>query len=69
LIFLPPYSPDLNPIEQLWKRLKRETSTAFFKTGEEFLIRTTFKRLSRRIRYCKGWIKRFLHEKFKKLCR
>jgi len=70
LIYLPPYSPDLNPIEQIWKSLKREISTAFFKTKEEFLrlIKTTFKKLSEKISYCAGWIKKFLPEKFKKLC-
>ncbi|MFQ6063540.1 MAG: transposase [Methanosarcinales archaeon] len=26
LIFLPPYSPDLNPIEYIWKSIKRMLS-------------------------------------------
>ncbi len=30
LIFLPPYSPDLNPIEFIWKSIKREISKNFF---------------------------------------
>ena len=28
LIFLPPYSPDLNPIEFIWKSVKRAVSIA-----------------------------------------
>ena len=24
LVYLPPYSPDLNPIEKLWKKVKRK---------------------------------------------
>ena len=28
LIFLPPYSPDLNPIEFIWKSVKRSVSIA-----------------------------------------
>jgi len=70
LVFLPPYSPDLNPIEHVWKSLKREISTEFFQTKEEFhsAIKTTFKSLSEEISYCAGWIKKFLPEKFEKLC-
>lgn len=31
LVFLTPYSPDLNPIERLWKRLRKDvTHNAFF---------------------------------------
>jgi len=29
LVFLPPYSPDLNPIEYIWKSLKRAISPKF----------------------------------------
>lgn len=29
LVFLPPYSPDLNPIEYIWKSIKRVVSRNF----------------------------------------
>jgi transposase len=32
LVYLPPYSPDLNPEEYLWKSMKRELSKDFIKT-------------------------------------
>lgn len=37
LIKMPPYSPDLNPIEQVWRITRREnTHNVFFKTINEF---------------------------------
>ncbi|MDR2829551.1 MAG: transposase [Methanobrevibacter sp.] len=36
LIYLPPYSPKLNPNEQVWRTVKRELSTEFI-ASEEFL--------------------------------
>lgn len=34
LLFLTPYSPDLNPIERLWKRLRKDvTHNSFFETN------------------------------------
>ena len=35
LIFLPPYSPELNPAENIWAMLKRKFTNKFFKTLEE----------------------------------
>ncbi len=35
LIFLPPYSPELNPAEKIWAKFKRHFSNQFFKTMEE----------------------------------
>jgi transposase len=32
LIFLPPYSPFLNPIEDVWRKIKREIYKSFLKT-------------------------------------
>ncbi len=32
LVFLPPYSHDLNPIEFIWKSIKREMSPLLIKT-------------------------------------
>ena len=38
LMFLPPYSPDLNTIERVWRRLrKRVTHNTFFETFEKFI--------------------------------
>ena len=37
LVHLPPYSPQLNPIEQVWKSIKRITYTTFVETKEELI--------------------------------
>ena len=40
IMFLPPYSPDLNPIEQVWRKARREvTHNRFFKSMEEKAIK------------------------------
>jgi transposase len=31
LLFLPPYSPELNPAEKMWKHIKRKFTNQFFK--------------------------------------
>lgn len=37
LIYLPPYSPNLNPIERLWKVMNEQArNNVFFKTAQEF---------------------------------
>ncbi|BDZ71671.1 transposase [Methanobacterium petrolearium] len=35
LIFLPPYSPDLNPIEDVWRKIKGTASINYFKDSKE----------------------------------
>jgi transposase len=35
LIFLPPYSPELNPAEKIWANLKRKFTNKFCKTLDE----------------------------------
>lgn len=35
LVFLPPYSPELNPAEKVWAKFKRAFSNQFFKTIED----------------------------------
>lgn len=35
LVHLPPYSPDLNPIEQIWRALKKELALLYLLTKEE----------------------------------
>ncbi|WP_432419565.1 transposase [Flavobacterium marginilacus] len=38
LIFLPPYSPELNPAELVWLNMKRKTTNKIYKIMEEFKI-------------------------------
>jgi len=35
LLFLPPYSPELNPAEKIWQTLKRKFTNRLFKTMEQ----------------------------------
>jgi putative transposase len=62
LVFLPPYSPDLNPIEYIWKTIKRELSPLFIKTKKQLReqIEKHFKKFSKTKTYAKKWIKKFL---------
>jgi len=70
LVFLPPYSPDLNPIEQIWKDVKREVSAALFRTKEGFLnvIKEAYHQSSGKLRYARGWVSKFLPWKYNQLC-
>ena len=70
LTFLPPRSPDLNPIEQLWRCLKREISTALFRSEEEFLaiIENAYNQLSRRFCFASNWFLKFLPHRSNQLC-
>lgn len=62
LTFLPPYSPDLNPIEQIWRCLKRELSTAHFRSEKEFkaIIQNAFNQLTERLSFSASWFQKFL---------
>ena len=68
LIFIPPYSPHLNPIEYIWKTIKRELSPIFIETQQQIreLIETHFKNRSQSKTYAKKWIKKFLTKSVKK---
>jgi putative transposase len=59
LVFLPPYSPDLNPIEFIWKSIKRELSPLSIETLKQMReqIEKHFKRFSQSKTYAKNWIK------------
>ena len=37
LIFLPTYSPDLNPIEDIWRIIKKFVSNKFIKNGKDIV--------------------------------
>jgi putative transposase len=69
MVYLPPYSPHLNPIEQVWKSIKRELSPHLFFDREEMkeMIREAFYRLTKSTGYAKKWIQKILAELSKKL--
>lgn len=64
LVPLPPYSPKLNPIEQVWRTVKNELSTDFIE-DEQYLI-DNFKRIYYEIvdnySFVENWIRKFLKE-------
>jgi transposase len=67
LVFLPPYSPDLNPIEFIWKSVKRVLSKVFIE-NEGFLrsmIYGAFIKFSHNLGFAWRWIQKFLPEEYK----
>jgi putative transposase len=67
LVHLPPYSPDLNPLEFIWKSIKRVISQTFIPDLSYlmWLIREHFEVFSSRLSFAQGWIERFLGEDVK----
>jgi transposase len=67
LIYLPPYSPDLNPIEFIWKSIKKVISREFIIDIDHMrdLIHEKFMECSSKISFAKRWIEKFLSEKQK----
>jgi transposase len=61
-VFLPPYSPDLNPIEYIWKSIKRIISCSFIRDIDHIksLIADLFREYSSSLSYAKSWIATFL---------
>ncbi len=62
LVYLPPYSPRLNPIEDLWRLLKEELANRVLKTIE-YLFESTekiLKSFGNLESLCSNWIKVFL---------
>ena len=62
LIFLPKYSPDLNPIEFIWKSIKRVISRSFVHDLDHMrtLIRDSFLENALKLSFAGYWIERFL---------
>lgn len=62
LIFLPPYSPDLNPIEFIWKSIKRVISHTFIQDIDHLrkLIENAFLNYASKLSFAKGWIEYFI---------
>ena len=70
LTFLPMHSPDLNPIEQIWRCLKREISTALFRCEDEFrsIILNAYSQLSKRSSFASNWFIKFAPQWSNQLC-
>ena len=70
LIYLPPYSPDLNPIEYLWKSIKRIISISEIENKRELIdiVRDSFFSLAGNLSSARMWIPRFLYDKLNLLC-
>lgn len=66
LVFLPPYSPDLNPIEFIWKSIKRIISRTFIKDLEHLkqIIIDAFQKYGCSLSFAKAWIAKFLGNEF-----
>ena len=64
LILLPPYPPDLNPIEFIWKSIRRVISTTFIDSEEKLRgkIEESFLQLSGRLTFAKSWARKFLNK-------
>jgi transposase len=61
LLFLPPYSPDLNPVEFIWKTIKREVSATFIQSKEHLrnIIRNEFMKVEKSLSFAKKWMETF----------
>lgn len=62
LILLPPYSPKLNPIEQVWRTIKKELSIIHIK-NKEFLIDIFTKKFAENVKnesFYENWEKKFI---------
>lgn len=64
---LPPYSPELNPIERIWKQVKKNISEqALIMTVEELeeIIDTTFENCCTKLSFAKSWIENIYNQVF-----
>lgn len=67
LVNLPAYSPDLNPIERIWKQVKRAISEkALVKTVEELenIIQNTFESCCNKLSFAKSWLDNIYNQVF-----
>ena len=61
LVFLPPYSPNLNPVEFMWKSIKREVSVRFVQSKEHLrnIIKKEFMKVEKSLSFAKKWMEKF----------
>ena len=69
LVFLPPYSPDLSPIEYIWKSIKKIISKEFIIDLDHMnkIILDSFQNFSSKLSFAKRWIEKFLDNKLEML--
>ena len=68
LVNLPPYSPDLNPMERIWKQVKKAISEeALVRTLEELekIVSTTFESCCKKLSFAKSWIENIYNQVFR----
>jgi transposase len=72
LVYLPAYSPDLNPIEFIWKTIKRFISVHFVRSLDDMrrMISDTWSNAVKHCSFAKWWIETFASTLFdyKPLC-
>ncbi len=69
LVYLPPYSPDLNPIEFIWKSIKKVISKEFIVDVDHMkkIIYGSFQKFSSKMSFAKRWMEKFLNNKLEML--
>jgi transposase len=62
LVYLPPYAPDLNLIEFIWKGVRRVISLSFVGHLDELkqIVRCTRDTLSPRLSFARVWMEKFV---------
>ena len=72
LVYLPPYSPDLNPIEFIWKTIKRYVSLEFIgsMTYLRNIIFQVWNESSGMCSFARYWIKKFVPDfvEYREIC-
>ena len=60
-VFLPPYSPDLNPIEFICKSVRKEISKGFIESITQLrdLIKNEYTKLAKSKSFANNWMKLF----------
>jgi transposase len=61
LRYLPPYSPDFNPIENMWNKIKQRLRNLAPRTGEELLLASAHAFAAISAADCQGF---FLHAQY-----
>lgn len=61
LVYMPVYSPRLNPIEQIWRMIKKSMSTVFISSSEmaQNIIKNKFFLITNQLNTCRFWLSLF----------